>query len=155
LSLPVWENLLLKRRYDRRMFRWGILRRRRARKIIAQDLVRFNVRLTASDLPAAFLSGGNQQRVLLARELAGSPRLILAAQPTRGLDIVGTQFVRETLLSYRAEGAGILLVSTDLEELLEIADRIAVMFRGRIVGHLPGSEADPIRLGLMMGGASH
>jgi simple sugar transport system ATP-binding protein len=155
LPMPVWENILLRRRSDPRLFRWGVLQRRRARELIREDLGKFKVRASALDLPALFLSGGTQQRVLLARELAGSPRLIIAAQPTRGLDISGTQFVRDMLQRYRDQGAGILLISTELEELLQLSDRVAVMFRGSIVGELPAAKSDPIRLGLlMMGGES-
>jgi simple sugar transport system ATP-binding protein len=100
------------------------------------------------------LSGGNLQKILLARELAHEPIVLLAAQPTRGLDIGATQFVHDHFLEMRGRGRGILLISEDLEELMALSDRIAVMFDGRIAGEMPTSEATVERLGLLMVGAA-
>jgi simple sugar transport system ATP-binding protein len=110
------------------------------------------VRESAADAPAGTLSGGNQQRILLARELVGAPRIIVAAQPTRGVDVAGASFVHDTLREYRDRGAGILLVSTELDELLALSDRILVLFRGQIMGEMRGDDADPLALGAMMMG---
>jgi len=152
-SLSCFDNILLRHRYDRRFFRGGVLRRKSARMHVDFLLRRFAVRESAIDAPSATLSGGNQQRVLLARELADQPRAIIAAQPTRGLDVAGAAFVHETLRLYRDRGAGILLISTELEELLALSDRILVMFRGRIMGEMSGDGVDMLRLGAMMLGA--
>jgi ABC-type uncharacterized transport system ATPase subunit len=97
------------------------------------------------------LSGGNLQKVLLARVLSRNPRLIIVPQPTRGLDIGATDYIRRQLLEQRQRGAGILLISEDLEEILALSDRIAVMYEGEIAGILPAAEATPEKLGLLMG----
>ena len=99
------------------------------------------------------LSGGNMQKVILARVLERDPRLIIVAQPTRGLDVGATEFVRGKLVEQRGKGAAILLISEDLDEILELADRIAVIYEGQITGVLPRAEATPERLGLLMAGA--
>jgi simple sugar transport system ATP-binding protein len=98
------------------------------------------------------LSGGNQQKLLLARELAGQPRLIVAVHPTRGVDVGATEAIHEALREQRARGAATLLISEDLDELLALADRIAVLFDGRVMGILPARGADPEEIGLLMAG---
>jgi simple sugar transport system ATP-binding protein len=99
------------------------------------------------------LSGGNMQKVILARSLHRNPALVVAVDPTRGLDIGATDYVRSRLLEQRARGAGVLLISEDLDEILALADRILVMYEGRLVGEVPAAEATPERLGLLMAGA--
>jgi general nucleoside transport system ATP-binding protein len=98
------------------------------------------------------LSGGNQQKLLLGRELAGAPRLIVAVHPTRGVDVGATEAIHESLREQRMRGAATLLISEDLDELLALADRIAVLFEGRVMGILPARGADSERIGLMMAG---
>ena len=98
------------------------------------------------------LSGGNQQKVVLGRELSEQPKLIVVSQPTRGLDIAATEYVHERLLEQRARGAAILLISSELDEIRALSDRIAVMFEGRIVATLDASAATEERLGLLMAG---
>jgi general nucleoside transport system ATP-binding protein len=104
------------------------------------------------DAPARTLSGGNAQRVVLARELADPHPLTVAAQPTRGIDVSSTEFVRRALLDRRATGTGLLLISADLDEIRQLSDRIVVLHRGRIVGELTAGQADDTRLGLLMAG---
>ena len=99
------------------------------------------------------LSGGNQQKLLLARELAGQPRLIVAVHPTRGVDVGATEAIHEALREQRARGAATLLISEDLDELLALSDRIAVLFDGRVMGTLPARGADPEQIGLLMAGS--
>ncbi len=106
------------------------------------------------DAPARTLSGGNAQRVVLARELADPHPLTVAAQPTRGIDVSSTEFVRRALLDRRATGTGLLLISADLDEIRQLSDRIVVLHRGRIVGELTAEQADDTRLGLLMAGIS-
>lgn len=121
----------------------------------ARDLVaRFSIQARSVKVPARSLSGGNQQRLLVGRELSKSPRLLVANQPTRGLDVAATQAIRELLLRARDQGMAILLVSADLDEILELADRIAVMYRGKFMGILSVAEASPEKIGLLMGGLS-
>jgi simple sugar transport system ATP-binding protein len=113
-------------------------------------------RIPARDLSAAVrtLSGGNAQRVVLGRELADPHAVTVAAQPTRGIDVAATEFVRRALLDRRATGSGVLVISSDLEEIRTLADRIVVLYRGRIAGELAADEADETRLGLLMAGSA-
>ena len=118
----------------------------------AQSLIeRFDIRARPHD-PVATLSGGNVQKVLLARVLSRDPRVLVVAQPTRGLDVGATEYVRTQLLARRAAGTAILLVSEDLDELLALSDRLVVMYEGRIVGEMPVADADLERLGMLMAG---
>jgi simple sugar transport system ATP-binding protein len=151
-SLTIWENILLGRAGDPRYIVRGVVRRSAARAAAREELALFGIKRDIVDIFPPMLSGGMQQRVLLARELAGAPTVIIAAQPTRGLDIQGAEFIRSTFDSLRADGAAILLVSTELEEILALTDRVVVMFRGTIVGEFRTEEADLVSLGLMMGG---
>jgi ABC-type uncharacterized transport system ATPase subunit len=98
------------------------------------------------------LSGGNQQKLLLARELAGSPRLIVAVHPTRGVDVGATEAIHDALRRQRTRGAATLLISEDLDELLALSDRLAVLFAGRVMGIVPARGADPEQIGLLMAG---
>jgi ABC-type uncharacterized transport system ATPase subunit len=106
------------------------------------------------DAPVRTLSGGNAQRVVLARELADPHPVTIAAQPTRGIDVAATEFARRALLDRRATGSGVLLISSDLEEIRTLSDRIVVLYGGRIAGEVAGPEADEIRLGMLMAGAT-
>jgi simple sugar transport system ATP-binding protein len=98
------------------------------------------------------LSGGNQQRVVVARELSANPVVLVAAQPTRGLDVGAIEFMGAKLRETAADGVGVLLVSNELEEILHLADRIVVMHAGRVVGEMAREDADMERIGLLMGG---
>jgi simple sugar transport system ATP-binding protein len=132
----------------------GVLRHDRIRRN-AQDLIkRFAVAAPGPDTPTRLLSGGNVQKVVLARELSSNPAVIVAANPTRGLDVGATEAVRSLLIEAAGKGVGILLISEDLDEILLLADRIAVIYEGRIVGVVPRSTAEVQQLGLMMAGSS-
>ena len=123
----------------------------------AMQMIRdYDVRVGSRDAnaPVRSLSGGNQQKVVIARAIDSEPCLLVACQPTRGLDRGATVFVYDTLRQARARGLGILLFSLDLDEILELSDRIAVMFNGRIVGLLDRAEATPERIGALMTGAA-
>jgi simple sugar transport system ATP-binding protein len=114
---------------------------------------RFDVVTPSLGVPVRMLSGGNLQKLMLARELDGNPRVVVAMQPTWGLDVGATAFVRERLLEAREKGAAVLLVSEDLEELLALSDRLAVIHKGRIMGLLDDPRrATEETLGLMMAG---
>jgi simple sugar transport system ATP-binding protein len=132
-SMSVTENVSLKRYDTRPLSRFGIMSWRTARNV-ARDLVtRFDVRTPSTQTPLGALSGGNQQKVVLARELAMTdPRLIVAMNPVRGLDIAATNFVYQQLLARRSAGAAILLISSELDELLSLCDRLAVLYEGRL-----------------------
>src|SRR5262249_48856580 len=123
--------------------------REQAQKLIAQ----YNIATPSPETSARLLSGGNLQKVILARELAQKPLVTVAAYPTRGLDVGATENVRRILVNERSNGAAILLISEDLDEIFAIADRILVLFEGRIVGEMSGEEANLDQIGLMMAGA--
>ncbi len=117
-------------------------------------ITKFNITAPSLSSPVKYLSGGNQQRLVVAREISKEPQLIIAAQPTRGLDISATEHIRSLLLDFRKRGKAVLLVSSDLEEILQLSDRVAVMYEGRFVGIKNVSELTEDKLGLMLGGVS-
>lgn len=124
--------------------------RNRAERLIAD----FAIMCEGPDAPLWSLSGGNQQRVVLARELSANPKVLVAAQPTRGLDVGAIEYMTGRLRAAAQGGVGVLLISSELEEILDIADRIIVMHRGRAAGEMLRSEADAERIGLLMGGSA-
>ncbi|CAN5856837.1 ABC transporter ATP-binding protein [soil metagenome] len=148
-ELSVAYNLALEHLAD--FTRNGLLDEGRIRRHAEELIERFAIKARPDDRIAS-LSGGNMQKVLLARVLARNPRALVVAQPTRGVDVGATEYVRNELLGQRAQGAAILLISEDLDELLALADRLVVLFGGRIVGEVTANEADPDRLGLLMAG---
>ena len=115
---------------------------------------RFDVRPRTPGLLSSHFSGGNQQKLVLARELARGPRVLLVGQPTRGVDIGAIEFIHRELVKARDAGCAVLVVSVELDEILALADRVVVMFAGRVAGEMPAAEADERRLGLMMAGAA-
>ena len=135
--------------------RHGLIDRGAMRAFAQAEIEKFAIRASGPLARTGTLSGGNLQKALLARELAFDPLLLIAAQPTRGLDIGATQFVHGKFLELRAAGRGLIVVSEDLEELFQIADRIAVMSGGRIVGDFPIAEASVEAIGLLMAGGAH
>ncbi|MCD6511329.1 MAG: heme ABC transporter ATP-binding protein, partial [Thaumarchaeota archaeon] len=150
-SMKVEENLML-RSYRYPPYSNGfLLNLKEIRSSVNSLINRFGIVATPETL-ARNLSGGNTQRLLLARELSHMPRLIVACYPTRGLDVRSANYVKGLLLEHRNRGAAIILISEDLEELLEVSDRILVMREGRIVGEVKGELATAERLGMLMGG---
>jgi ABC-type uncharacterized transport system ATPase subunit len=133
LDMTVAENLALASIPAGRHTRYGLLRRRAVRSEAQRLLEEYDVRPADPDLRIASLSGGNQQKVVLARELGRKPQVLLAAQPTQGLDVGAADFVQRRLLEVRERGGAVLLVSNDLDELLKLSDALIVLFRGRIV----------------------
>ena len=152
-EFSVAENLMLDSSFKSR-FTKGLNINFRARRKIADDLVKeFDVRTQTSDSPAGKLSGGNQQKVVVARELSRDVKLLIASQPTRGVDVGSIEFIHEQIVKERDQGRAVILVSTELDEVLALADRIAVMYRGKIVGIVPPttSRSD---LGKLMAGVT-
>ncbi len=151
-DFSVEENLILEACGDRRFCDLGVLKGGTVRRH-ARDLIeRFDIRGAGPQTVTRALSGGNMQKVILARVLSEKPKIILANQPTRGLDVGAAAAVQRLLFEARAEGAGIILMSEDLEELLQVSDRIAVLYRGRLSSPIPVEEADLTTLGLLMSG---
>ncbi len=145
------ENNALKNYDEPPVSRWGWLFPKVMRRRAAEALRAYDVRPADPDLRAGALSGGNQQKAVLARELSGDPGVIVAAQPTRGVDVGAIEFIHGQLLEQRSEGKAILLISLELEEVRSLADRIVVLYAGRIVGEV-GPEATDEELGLLMAG---
>ena len=150
LSFPLTDNLTLTS-YYRAPFARGILRDDAAiRRTALERIEKFDIRTPSPDVRAATLSGGNQQKVIVAREFARDLRLLVLDQPTRGLDVGSIEFIHRQVIAKRDAGTAILLVSAELDEILEVSDRIAVMYRGRIVGEFDGRTADKNDVGLLM-----
>ncbi len=153
LDFSVADNLILQG-YYRSPFttRWGLLSPRMILDNALRLIRSFVIRTPSPDTKLSHLSGGNQQRVILAREIDRKPRVLIAVQPTRGLDIGATDYIHKALLEERSRGAAILLISTELEEIMELSDRIAVIFEGRLVGEVAGGRADVLKIGRLMAG---
>ncbi len=151
-DFTLWENNALKT-YDEPPFsgRFGRIFPKVMRRRAAQNLKAYDVRPSDPDARAGALSGGNQQKAILARELSGNPKAIIAAQPTRGVDVGAIEFIHRQLLEQWEEGKAILLISLELEEVRSLSDKIVVMYDGRIVGEV-GPDATDEELGLLMAG---
>jgi len=128
------------------------LRRSRMVERCSDLMERFDVRPANPALPASGFSGGNQQKLVIAREHGAEPKVMLVGQPTRGVDIGAIEFIHRQLLDLRDQGCAILIVSVELDEILALSDRIVAMNAGRIVGEIDGRSADRRTVGLMMGG---
>jgi simple sugar transport system ATP-binding protein len=132
----------------------GFLKRAEIIRICRRWLIGYDVRPPDPELAAASFSGGNQQKLVVARELEHDPDLLLVGQPTRGVDIGAIEFIHRRLVDFRDAGKAVLLVSVELEEILALADRILVMFAGTITGELTADQADERRIGLLMAGVT-
>jgi simple sugar transport system ATP-binding protein len=155
VGASVAENLVSTRLTDTRFVRNGLLDLKAIRAHAEALIERFSVRVSGPNAPVATLSGGNMQKVVVARELAEQPDLLLVAQPTRGVDLGATQFIWKTIASARDAGSAVLLTSADLSELLALSDRLLVFYRGKIVAAFRNSAAvSPETLGTYMLGLS-
>ncbi len=154
LDFTIADNLVLNT-FDEPPFARFLLRDEDAVRRAAEERARaFDIRTPSVLLTVATLSGGNQQKVIVAREFSRPIRLLIASQPTRGLDVGSVEYIHRRLVQERDEGVGVLLVSPELDEVLALADRVAVMYRGRIVEVLPAERATRDRVGLLMAGVS-
>ena len=155
LAHPLADNLVLGR-YDRPPFARGLQRAFDAIRQFATRLVsEYDVRTPSVTAQTATLSGGNQQKAVVARELSIGPHLLVAAQPTRGVDVGAMELIHRRIVAVRDGGAGVLLVSSELDELLALADRLVVMYRGRIVAEMSAEEANRESLGLLIAGGGN
>ena len=151
-DFTIAENMILREHHKSPFSHYGFLNLRDI-SLHTDSLIRqFHVKTPSQETHAKNLSGGNIQKVVLAREISRNPRAIIAAQPTRGLDIGATEYVRQQLLEQRKQGAAIMLISEDLDEILALSDRIAVLYEGRVMDIVPRAEATPEKLGLLMAG---
>jgi simple sugar transport system ATP-binding protein len=152
-SFSVAENLVLNR-FDRAPIGNRFqLSPAAIRSLAEQRVAEFDVRTQGVDLPVGTLSGGNQQKVVMARELVDDLKLFIASQPTRGVDVGSIEFLHDRIIRERDSGTPVMIVSTELDEVLDLADRIAVMYHGRIIGIVPGNTSRD-DLGLMMAGVT-
>jgi len=150
LEMSIAENMWL---VDTgRVSRVGVLDQRKMRAATQELIDEFEISCSGPDAPMFSLSGGNQQRVVLARELSCEPKVLVAAQPTRGLDVGAIEYMTHRLRQAAEDGVGVLLISSELEEILDLAHRIVVISDGRIIGEMDRRDADLGRIGLMMGG---
>ena len=155
MQSPLADSMALPRIGRAPFSRHGLLDRGAIRSFAEAEIEKFAIRTPGPLVRTGTLSGGNLQKALLARELAWDPLVVIAAQPTRGLDVGATQFVQAKFLELRAAGCGLIVISEDLEELFQISDRIAVMSEGRILGDFPIAEASLETIGLLMTGGAH
>jgi simple sugar transport system ATP-binding protein len=151
-GLSIASNLILRGYRSSSLSRGPLLLFDRIRERAVQLIARYKIAAPGPATPARVLSGGNLQKVVLARELSGEPRIIVAASPTQGLDVGATESVRSYLREAALSGAAVLLFSEDLDELLEIAGRLAIIYEGFIVGEMPVDGADVDEIGLLMAG---
>ena len=152
LDFSVGENLVLKNYYEPPYTERGLLRHNRIHAHAASLIGEYDIRTPDERTPARALSGGNQQKVIVAREVAGDPDLLIATQPTRGLDVGAIEFIHRKLIEQRDSGKAVLLYSLELDEIMNLSDRIAVMYEGRIVGILDPRKTDEQEIGLLMSG---
>jgi general nucleoside transport system ATP-binding protein len=150
MDFRAWESAVLGYEHLPRYSRRGFMQRARLRRDTAAMMERFDVRPRHPDTVSAQFSGGNQQKLVLARELGQAPRVLLVGQPTRGVDIGAIEFIHGQLCALREAGCAMLLVSSELDEILSLADRVLVMNQGRISGSLPIAECSETRLGILM-----
>ncbi|MGJ8557486.1 MAG: ATP-binding cassette domain-containing protein, partial [Sulfitobacter geojensis] len=152
MEYQAWENTAFGYHHDAD-YRTGLLMNNAAiREDTAEKMERFDVRPPNPKLAAKNFSGGNQQKIVLAREIERNPDLLLIGQPTRGVDIGAIEFIHQQIVALRDQGKAILLVSVELEEILALSDRIAVMFDGQVMGERLPDQTDEKELGLLMAG---
>jgi general nucleoside transport system ATP-binding protein len=151
-NLTLTDNLIMKRYREAPVARGWLMDEATARAIATDLKESYSITAPSIDTQARLLSGGNLQRLILAREIETKPGLLIAVQPTRGLDVGAIESVHRLLLSLREKGTAILLISEELDEILSLADRIDVLYEGQVVGSFPAADADIGRIGLLMTG---
>ncbi len=147
------ENFLLGQQWRKKFSRWGWLKWSSIENEAAQMMQKNDVRPLDVHLPMSRFSGGNQQKFVVGRELSQSPKLLIAAQPTRGVDIGAIESIHGEILRHKESGTAVFLVSSELEEIMKLSDRIYVLFQGRIVAEMSANQYDEKRIGAFMGGA--
>jgi simple sugar transport system ATP-binding protein len=154
LPYPVSDNLVLCTYYLPPFSRGVVMRGKEIERTARQLIDEFDIRTPSPLTPAGSLSGGNQQKVIVAREFSRPIKVLIASQPTRGLDVGSIEYIHHRIVEKRDAGCGVLLVSSELDEIMELSDRIAVMYRGKIVAVLEAEEATKEHVGLLMAGVS-
>ena len=154
MDLSVEENLILENHSSAEFNTFGLMKSKRIQRFSEDLITRYSIKTAGRDAATKSLSGGNLQKLMLARELAGKPVLIIASQPTRGLDVGAMEYIHQRILQERERGAGILLISEDLDEIFSLSDRIVVIFEGEIMGEARGATASREQIGLWMSGVN-
>lgn len=152
LDFPLWENMLLGNTWKSSFVKQGRINRSSTRDITSNVMETFDVRAPGPDAGASTLSGGNQQKFIIGRELERKPQVLLAIQPTRGLDVGAIEFVHRQLIDARDSGMAVLVLSFDLDEVLDLSDRLVVLYHGKIVGNYRNGDISRTDLGCLMGG---
>ncbi len=153
-NLTILDNIILRNYRDRALLKGPFLDRQAIRSRAELLVKEFSIKTPGLNRPVKTMSGGHLQRLLLAREVHALPKLIVVAYPTRGLDVRAVDFIHQVLLAQRNRGVAILMISEDLDEIFNLADRIAVLYEGRVMDTVPTGEADVQRIGLLMAGVS-
>ena len=153
LESPLWENRVLGHQFREPSVKHGLIDKGAARADTARIIEEYDVRTPGPDVLAASLSGGNQQKLIVGRELSSEPILLIASHPTRGVDVGAQAAIWDHIKRARREGLAVLLISADLEELIGLSDRIEVILRGRLVGEFDPGQVTPQQLGSAMTGA--
>ena len=151
-DFSVAENLMLVDNNSPAFSRFGFLSARAIRRHCQELVDAFNVKTPSLDTPARNLSGGNIQKLIMARELSGKPQVLLVAQPTRGIDIGSAQYIHQRLVEQRDAGTAVLIISEDLDEVMSVSDRILVMYEGKIIGTADPRTSTREAIGLLMAG---
>jgi ABC-type uncharacterized transport system ATPase subunit len=153
LDMTVTENSILGLHWRKKFQRFrGVIHWGKARKHARNLIEKFDILAPGTEAPAKSLSGGNQQKLIVAREVSKEPILIIASQPTRGVDVASTEYIRNYLIKLRTEGKAVLLVSADLDEVLQLSDRMGIMYEGEFMGVVKPEEVTIEEIGMMMGG---
>ncbi len=152
MDLSVEENMILENHRSAGFQRYGLIKSAKIHQYCDDLISAYGITTAGRDAVTKSLSGGNLQKVMLARELAGGPAVVVASQPTRGLDVGAMEYIHQRILQERAKGAGILLISEDLDEIFTLSDRIVVMYEGKIMGEAIADEASREQIGLWMSG---
>jgi len=156
LDMTVTENAILGLQWRKEFQRWvGTVDWGKAKRHTEMLINEFEIVAPGVDAPVKSLSGGNQQKLIVAREVSKKPVLIVASQPTRGVDVASTEYIRNYLVKLRNEGKAVLLVSADLDEILQLSDRMGIMYEGEFMGIVKPEEVTTEEIGMMMGGIKY
>ncbi|MGO4108747.1 ABC transporter ATP-binding protein [Paenibacillus sp. YAF4_2] len=152
LQMSIEENLIAKEYRKSRFSKGGIISRKKMRENAEEQIRSFSIKTAGASVPVGRLSGGNQQKVILARELMLNPKVLVAMQPTRGMDVGAAEYVHKRILEALEQGCSILLISTELEEIMALSDRVAVLYKGELLDTMDRDNADLDRIGMLMAG---
>ena len=154
LDYSLEDNIVLQRYFEQDFNNMGFLRRGNIRKYAEKLIDQYDIRSGQGPITMArSMSGGNQQKAIIAREIDRDPALLIAVQPTRGLDVGAIEYIHKQIVAQRNAGKAVLLVSLEMDEVLDVSDRILVMYEGEIVGELDPKKTNPKEIGLFMAGA--